>query len=813
VTDRYICIHGHFYQPPRENPCLEAIEIQDSAYPYHDWNERVTAECYAPNSASRILDGSGRIVDIVNTYARISFNFGPTLLSWMQSNAAEVYHAILKADRLSMTWRSGHGNAVAQVFNHIIMPLANYRDKRTQVLWGIRDFVHRFGRFPEGMWLAETAVDMETLDILAEAGILFTVLAPHQAHRVRRIGSGKWQDLSGGEIDPSRAYLCKLPHGRKINLFFYDGPISNAVAFEKLLNRGEDFAERLLGGFSEERDWPQLLHIATDGETYGHHHKFGDMALAYALSYIEGNGLARITNYGEYLEKHPPVHEVQIFENTSWSCYHGIERWRSDCGCNSGGNSGWNQQWRTPLRAALDGLRDRLVSIYEQEAAQYLTDPWRARDEYVDVVLDRSRQVMDDFLRRHAVRELSGNDLVRVLSLLEIQRHAMLMYTSCGWFFDELSGIETVQVIEYAARAVQLAERLFPDNLEEYFVKELSAAKSNLPELGDGRRIYEKFVRPSMIDLLKVGAHYAVSAVFEDYVEKTEIFSYRVDKEDLETYRSGQSILAVGKITVNSYIIPESGRADFCVLYFGNHALNGAVRPFRSDEDYGTMRVDAVKAFTEGDFAEIVHIMDRDFGTHNYSIRDLFRDEQRKILKLIISKTLADFEHQYSVMYENSRSIMGFLRDIGMPVPKRFLAAAEMALNLDLQTAVSMDTVDVARARKIFEEIQAWNVPVGSINLEFLLRRKIEQMMLHFRANPDDMNRLVSLRELMEFVAEIPIELNYWKAQNIYFEMARTEYRRFSAGSGGETVEMRMEEFRKLGELMSFDTTTILPEK
>jgi hypothetical protein len=580
-----------------------------------------------------------------------------------------------------------------------------------------------------------------------------------------------------------------------------------------LLNRGEDFAERLVSGFSDERDWPQLLHIATDGETYGHHHKFGDMALAYALSYIEGNGLARITNYGEYLEKHPPVHEVQISENTSWSCYHGIERWRNDCGCNSGGNSGWNQEWRAHLRSALDGLRDRLASMYELNAGEYLKDPWRARDEYIDVILSRTNEDTEDFLRRHAIRDLSGEERVRVLSLLEIQRHTMLMYTSCGWFFDELSGLETVQIIEYAGRAVQLAEGLSPDGIEESFLKDLSAAKSNLPEHGDGRRIYEKFVKPSLIDLLKVGAHYAVSAIFEDYVEKTEIFSYRVDKEDLETFKSGQSVLAVGKITVRSSIIPESGRVSFCVLYFGNHALNGAVRPFQNDVAYGAMRDEAVKAFTEGDFAEIVHIMDRHFGTHKYSVRDLFRDEQRKILKLIIGKTLTDFENQYSYMYENSRSIMGFLRDTGMPVPRRFLTAAQIALNLDLQRACSAESVDIDRARTIFEDIRSWNVALDSIDLEFLLRRKIEQLMVDFRENPDDVNRLAELRGLMEFVAENAIDLNYWKAQNIYFEMAAMGYPRFSAGAGVETGEMWPEEFRRLGELMSFDTTTILRGK
>src|SRR5512147_3234266 len=329
--DRYICIHAHFYQPPRENPWLEAVEMQDSAYPYHDWNERITAECYAPNAASRILDHEGRIVKITNNYARISFNFGPTLLSWMEQNAHRTYEAILDADAISRETFSGHGSAIAQAYNHMILPLATRRDKHTQVLWGIRDFQHRFQRDPEGMWLPETAVDIETLEVLADLGIKFTILAPHQAKQMRKLrashgpqaqpdGQGKssaagsaeaksgtdggrasqWHVVEGAKIDPTRAYVCPLPSGRSINLFFYDGPISRAVAFERLLANGEGFAARLLNGFYENRKWPQLMHIATDGETYGHHHAHGDMALSYALEHIESTKLAKITNYGEY---------------------------------------------------------------------------------------------------------------------------------------------------------------------------------------------------------------------------------------------------------------------------------------------------------------------------------------------------------------------------------------------------------------------------------------------------------------------------------------------------------------------------------
>jgi len=555
--ERYVCIHGHFYQPPRENPWLEAIELQDSAYPYHDWNERITAECYAPNAKSRILDEKGRIVQMANNYAKISFNFGPTLLAWLEEKAPDVYSAILEADQESCKSFAGHGSALAQAYNHMILPLANRRDKVTQILWGIRDFEHRFGRKPEGMWLPETAVDLETLDILAHHEIRFTILAPHQAHRIRRIGDEKWEEMVGAKIDPTRAYSLRLPSGRSIALFFYDGPISRSVAFEGLLKNGESFAQRLLRGFSEKRKWPQMVHIATDGETYGHHHRFGEMALAFALYSIESKNLARLTNYGEYLEKLPPTHEVEILENTSWSCIHGVERWRSDCGCTTGGNPGWHQAWRAPLRESLDWLRDAIAPAYEEKARQFLKDPWDARNDYIRVILDRSPENTEGFLNQHASRTLNEDEKITVLKLLELQRHAMLMYTSCGWFFSELSGIETNQVIQYACRAVQLAREVFGEDMESQFVELLERAMSNIPELGNGRRIYEKSVKPDTLDLETVGAHYAMSSLFEEYGQKASIYCYTVDQDDYQSSEAGRARLVVGRATVASEITRE----------------------------------------------------------------------------------------------------------------------------------------------------------------------------------------------------------------------------------------------------------------
>jgi alpha-amylase/alpha-mannosidase (GH57 family) len=425
--EKYVCIHGHFYQPPRENAWLEYVEMQDSSYPYHDWNERVTDECYAPNTASRILGSEGFITRIVNNYAKISFDFGPTLLSWLKDKSPDTYQGILDADRISQQAFSGHGSAMAQAYNHMIMPLANRQDKYTQVFWGIRDFEHRFGRRPEGMWLPETAVDLETLDIMAEQGIRFTILAPHQARRVCQIGTDAWKDVPDASIDPTMPYEINLSTGRKMVIFFYNGPISRELAFEDLLKSGEDFAHRLIEAFSENSPHPQLVHIADDGETYGHHHRFADMALAYAIDYIEANNLARITNYGEYLEKHPPTHQVEIIENTSWSCSHGIERWRNDCGCNAGRNPKWNQAWRAPLREAMDWLRDYLIGRYQEQASQFLDDPGAARNDYIEIILDRSPENIWKFFERHSTRELNEEETIKVLKLLELQRHAMLM--------------------------------------------------------------------------------------------------------------------------------------------------------------------------------------------------------------------------------------------------------------------------------------------------------------------------------------------------------------------------------------------------
>jgi alpha-amylase/alpha-mannosidase (GH57 family) len=801
----YLCIHGHFYQPPRENPWLEAIELQDSAHPYHDWNERITAECYATNTAARILDSTGRILKILSNYPKISFDFGPTLLSWLETRAPKVYQSILDADKASQEHFSGHGSAIAQAYNHMIMPLANRRDKITQVVWGIRDFEHRFGRRPEGMWLPEAAVDTETLEILAEHNIRFTILAARQARRESKIGGRLWKEVAGERIDPSMAYLCRLPSGRTINLFFYDGPISRAMAFENLLASGEQFVDRLMSGFAEEvRPWPELVHVATDGETFGHHHKMGEMTLAFALDWIEAGDLAKITNYAEYMERHPPIHRVEIFEDSSWSCIHGVERWRSNCGCNSGGHSDWNQEWRGPLRQALNWLRDTVASQYQEKALPLFRDPWAARDNYIDVVLDRSPENIDRFLHVHAARDLSGADRVTALKLLEMQRHAMLMYTSCGWFFDELSGIETVQNIQYAGRVVDLAQQLFPDDIESEFLEKLTEAKSNIPEHRDGAQTYRKWVQPAVIDLPKVAAHYALELVFEAPVELRRIYCYEVKCEEYMVHEQEEKKLAIGRVRICSTITTESALVSFAALHLGDHQVKVGVRESPEDAAYRLAAGELAEAFRGAGASEIVRRLNELFGNETDSLHSLFKDEQRKILELIMTPLVAEAEDAHIRLYARNAELMHFLTELQIPLPKTFRSSAEFALNYHLRREFLSDGPNIERVAPLIDAAKAVGVDLDIPTLEYALRKRLEQMAEQLGASPSDTRSLPRFRAAVELARSLPFPVNLWQVQNLFYEQLRFLSRTLPAGFEHVPQAIWTSDFAKLGETLLF---------
>ncbi|MGO9021294.1 MAG: DUF3536 domain-containing protein, partial [Syntrophobacteraceae bacterium] len=720
----------------------------------------------------------------VNNYASISFDFGPTVLLWMQQYAADVYEAILAADRQSMEKFSSHGNALAQAYNHMILPLANSRDKNTQIIWGIKDFEYRFGHKPEGLWIPETAVDLETLDLMAQHGIGFAILAPSQASRVRPIDADEWQDVSGGKIDPGMAYRVSLPSGRVMNLFFYDGPISQALAFEGLLNNGETFANRLLSAFPDDHPSAHLVHIATDGESYGHHHRGGEMALAHALDYIESNGLAQVTNYSRYLEDHPPAHEVEIFENSSWSCVHGIERWRSDCGCNSGGNPGWNQSWRAPLREALDWLRDAVNPAFERLAEQFLTDPWAARDDYIDIIVERSPERIRAFMNRHATRPLNSGDEITVLNLMELQRHAMLMYTSCGWFFDELSGIETVQDIQYAGRVLQLADQLFSDSFEPDFLERLERAKSNIPEHRDGRAVYEKWVRPAMLDMKDVVAHYALSSLFQDIGERSSIYSYSATREDYRSFQVGGSRLVIGRATVTSEVTRVSSSLCFGVLHLGDHSIACGTGEYQGAQKYEALAKEISAAFAGADFPKTVLLLGKYFGASTYSLTSLFADARRKVLDMIMGPTLREAEAAYSSIYEHHAPLIRFLTGTGTPRPQVLSVAADLCLNAKIRMVLQGDGLDPEVVRPLLEEARLAGATLDATALGLLLAANIENMAEQLLEQPDDLSRLERLNKAAQLVRTLPFEVNLWKTQNICYKILHARCSNFKEEAG-----------------------------
>jgi alpha-amylase/alpha-mannosidase (GH57 family) len=805
VRDNYICIHAHFYQPPRENPWLEAIEYQESAYPYHDWNQRITAECYQPNTVARILDSRGRIDQLVNNYSGISFNIGPTLLSWLSTEDPSTYQRILEADRESSARFSGHGSAIAQAYNHPILPLCNHRDKITQIEWGIRDFSQRFSRKPESMWIPETAADLETLDLMAQRGLRFAILAPHQARRVREKEESAWRDVNDQSLDPSMPYEICLPSGRRMALFFYNGPISLAVGFQKLLSDGETFVNRLAGAFSTECQQPQLVHIAVDGETFGHHHRFGEMALAYALHSIQFGKVARLTNYGEYLEKHPPTHQVEIWENTSWSCAHGIGRWKENCSCHTGIHPGWQQQWRAPLRDALDWLRDRLEGPFENEAAGLLKEPWAARNDYIDVILDRSRESVDRFLASHETHPLNRDERIRILKLMELQRHALLMYTSCGWFFDDISNIEAIQILQYAGRAIQLGEDLFGKDLESSFLEILQKAPSNAPDLGNGRNIYRKFVKPAMIDRHKALGHYAVSSLFQDYPEQSEIYSYFVDRKNSKTTILGKYKLVAGRCQITSKTTSESFDLEYSAMHLGDHNVSGGVRECASDHSEQEIIHEMSGAFERADLSEVFRLIDSFFGQSAFSLKSLFRDEQRRVLESILKSAHAELEELNRQAFERMAPMMSYLTSLGMPLPSYFRNIATSVINSDLERAFEDTGFNADRAKALLESAAFWKVDLDSKGLEYAFRGTIETLAQKVHDDPGNLPILRRLASAVCLAEALPFSINFYRAQNSYYDALRNHYPELknAADRGIQNAKQWTEEFKELGILLS----------
>lgn len=778
----FLTIHGHFYQPPRENPWLESVELQDSASPFHDWNERINNECYNPNSVSKIVDNRNKILDVVNNYESISFNFGPTLLSWMEEYAPLAYERVIKADIESVQERDGHGNAIAQVYNHMIMPLANTEDKQTQVIWGIRDFETRFGRRPEGMWLAETAVDDESLRVLVENGIKYTILSPYQALKFKKIDDKEWTDVSWGNIDPACAYryYIKSAPGKYIDLFFYDGAISKSVAFDEILKDGNKFVRRLKEGISEKRSYSQLVNIATDGESYGHHTKFGDMALSYVLKVRAKEEGFTVVNYAQYLEKYPSQMEVDIKQASSWSCFHGVGRWKEDCGCSTGGHPGWNQKWRKSLRDALDYLRDEFITIFEKEGKKYLKAPWDARNNYIDVILDRSELTIKKFQKENFVKDLSEEQRVRAMELLEMQRQAMLMYTSCGWFFSEISGIETTQIMKYAARAMQLSKNFSKKDLEKRFLEILSEAKSNFPEFGTGKDIFEKFVKPSIVTIKQMASLWAVSSLYKEFEDEEDVYCYKIKKHSYKKVQKGTAKLVVGHIEIQSQITLQKSNVMFALVQYSGGDFHCTIKEFSDENEYTNIQKELFRIFMLNPLTEIIRALDELFGREYFTLKDIFIEERRKILQVMLQGKMQKFAQTYQEMYTEGKSSIYHMQSLGLSIPDEFKISAGYALSKQFNDLITnskgfMDTNIVQQAIDINFETKKIGIEIDKTPTNKIFSQKISQNISRL-VQSFEIQQAEAILEIFDNIEKLELNVDIAEAQNIYFNKIFHEF-------------------------------------
>ncbi|MEH2033063.1 MAG: DUF3536 domain-containing protein [Nostoc sp.] len=870
----YVTVHGHFYQPPRENPYLDAIERQPSAAPFHDWNERIHWECYRPNAFARVLNDQGEVVGIVNNYEYFSFNIGPTLMSWLERYDVEVYQRILEADAKSSDRLHGHGNAIAQVYNHIIMPLANERDKYTQIRWGKEDFRSRFGRDPEGMWLAETAVDYATLEALVAEGIRFIVLAPSQALRCRPLPTQEhphpeWIEVGGSQIDSTRPYRCylqptldtsssplsaikegsgewgvgngdtdhSLPY---IDIFFYDGPISRDMGFSDVVYNSSRFAGRIGSAVRGDHRPAQLISVATDGETFGHHKKGTEKTLAYAFTKEFPQQGWTVTNFAHYLSLNSPRWEVELKSVTAWSCAHGVGRWEDDCGC--GGEGGvWHQKWRRPLRDALNWLRDQLIEVYAEHGRQLFRDPWLARDEYIQVLRNRSASNVNRFLSRHQTHKLTAAEQVDALRLLEMQRHALLMFTSCGWFFEEISRPEGTQILRYAARALELAGDVAGVQLEKGFVKRLGLAPSNVDEFKHGAEIYRQLVLTAQLGFKQVAAHYAITSLFtnqkpaethnslprKDAADKQSqryhkrVYCYAANELDYQLQRMGSLTLAVGNLKLVSEITWESEHLVFAVLHLGGWDFHCGIQQFTGRRDYSQLKEKLFGALKQASAAHTILAMTQLFGEEAFSLQNLFAEERHRIMRLLSQETLTRLGQLYTQAYrDNYGVLMAFHRD-EIAVPQELQVAADIALgHRCLMTLRSLEQ-DIADSQKSWNhilELEAiateakhlrcrLNIPDGKQMLEQLIARSLWQL-LH-DANGSFNADIQLLERLIDVGDQLNIDVSLQRSQELYFSCLHSQIAPVCITNLDNEGDNQCLQLLKLGKKLAVDVSMI----
>ncbi|WP_414577454.1 DUF3536 domain-containing protein [Anabaena sp. CCY 9402-a] len=846
ATGVYVTVHGHFYQPPRENPYLDAIERQPSASPFHDWNERIHWECYRPNAFARVLNDRGEVTGIVNNYEYMSFNIGPTLMSWLERHDVEVYQRILEADAKSCQRLHGHGNAIAQVYNHIIMPLANEQDKYTQIRWGKADFRSRFGRDPEGMWLAETAVDYATLEALVTEGIRFIVLAPSQALRCRPFQSEndpqpEWHEVGGNQIDPTRPYRCYLRGDRGmgnlndqlpiptsqcpyIDIFFYDGPISRDMGFSDVVYNSHHFAGRIGSAVRGDHRQSQLISVATDGETFGHHKKGTEKTIAYAfIEEFPQNGWT-VTNFAHYLSLNSPRWEVELKSVTAWSCAHGVDRWQDDCGC--GGEGGiWHQKWRRPLRNALNWLRDQLVPVYEESGKQLFRDPWLARDEYINVIRDRSAANVSRFLARHQTHKLTAAEQVDALRLLEMQRHSLFMFTSCGWFFEELSRPEGTQILRYAARALELAGDVAGVQLEKGFLKRLGLAPSNVETFKHGAEIYRQLVQTAQISFKQVAAHYAITSIFNGQGSSPgnhhqHVYCYTVNEIDYQLQRMGSLTLAVGHLKLVSDITWESENLVFAVLHLGGWDFHCCIQIFTGRRDYSQLKEKLFSALQQASAAQTILVMTQVFSGQAYNLQNLFAEERHRIMRLLSQETLTRLDQLYTQAYRDNYGVLvAFHRD-ELDVPQELQVAAEIALGYRSMTTLRSLEQDITEPTLVWNhvvELEAiateakhlrchLNIPEGKQMLEQLISRLLWRL-LH-DSNGSFATDIQCLERLIDVAYQLNIGISLHQSQELYFSCLHSQVIPLCLTSQEDPHQC--ENLLKLGQKLMVDVSSVM---
>ncbi len=774
-----LIIHGHFYQPPRENPWTNTIEQQPGARPFHNWNERIHTECYRPNAFARVIDNRGFVERLVNNYANISFNFGPTLISWLAQTHPETYARIIEADRASTQQHEGHGNAIAQGYHHAILPLCNERDLRTEIRWGLFDFRHRFGRAAEALWLPETAANDETLAALIDEGLKFVILSPHQAERVRRIGVDVWTSITDGNIDPRIPYRYLHPDGsgRSLAIFFYDGHVAKAIAFDGLLASSHVLLERIERAVG---DAGPLVNVATDGESYGHHFKFGDRCLAYALEVGARARGFEVTNYGAFLATHEPVFEVEIKqgpdgEGTAWSCAHGVGRWARDCSCHAGAGVGWRQQWRTPLRAALNFLRDEAARHFETLGGDLLRDPWAARDAYIELLTDATAD-RADFFARHAGRSLNSEEQVRALTLLELQRSALTMFSSCGWFFNDISGIETVQDLKYAGRVMDFLGELKIKPPRATFLEILAEAESNIPQFGHGADIYRRLVDGARVTMPHVAASLAIASLVDQPDERDELAGYAFTRGELQKQQHGRLILATARLDLAASATGKRQSYQAAAMHFGDVDFYCALKEFTNDDEFRAATERLWAHFRTASLPTLLRVIQDEFGPRDYGLEHLLPEGRKRIYEIVFGQMVARFAEEYERLYEENRRNIEMLQEAGFELPTELRAAAEFTIarrfEHQLGRLEQQDPSAYRDALQIANEVARHGYRINRASLQQRHEEMLTRAVRHAVAQPAAEHYTAALT-LITIAQRLGLEANVERAQESVYEAMR----------------------------------------